>query len=308
MPGKRSPAIFALWLTAACGRGGPAQTTGTLSQGTVATVGSDRIDEETVRRISVAEGITVAAARDRAVFDALFAAFAKEHFGQALARQGARTASARMLLMDFTRAANEQGPPTDAEVAEATERRFWELDRPPLLRTTHAVVTTKKPEDDSRAHALADRVLSAVRDARDPESFRRAATSVSGGNLQVVVQDLAPVARDGRAVDPAAPPPPGSSPAHYADAYVEAAYAIPEIGGKSPVVKTEFGYHVILAVERIPEKRVPLEERRRMLASEILIGRAEKLREDALAKARKSSPVEVERAASELTERVKAAE
>jgi len=290
----------------ACRPSAPLQKSGALPAGVVATVGADRIDEESVARIATAEGIGADLARDRAVFDALVAAYARDRFGPALSRQAQKSAAARVLLQELSRRASDQGPPTDAEVATATERRFWELDQPPLLRTTHAIVVVKKPEDDARARALAGRIHGAVAAARDPRSFRAAVETIPAGGLEVQVQDLDPVARDGRSLDPAKPPPPGSTVARYADEYVAAAFAIAELGSTSPVVKTDFGYHVILAVERISEKRAPLEERRRLLASEIFASRGEKLREETIASVRKIMPIEVERAAMDLTERVKA--
>jgi hypothetical protein len=211
-----------------------------------------------------------------------------------------------VLLQELSERASLPGPPTDSEVAAATERRFWELDCPPLLRTTHVVVRVDKPDEDGRARALAERISVAVASARDPASFRAAALGVPAGGLEVLVQDLDPVARDGRALDPAKPQLPGSTPPHFAKTYVDAAYAIRDIGEKSPVTKTEFGYHVILAVERIPERRTPIEERRRILAPEIFAARAEKLSAEVLDVARKTTPVEVERGAMELTENVKA--
>src|SRR5262245_54045875 len=114
----------------------PAPSGGTLPEGTVATVGSERIEKESVERIARAQGIAPDLARDRAVFDALLASFARDRFGADLLRQARKDAAARALLEDLARRANDQGPPTDAELATATERRFWEIDRPPLLRTT----------------------------------------------------------------------------------------------------------------------------------------------------------------------------
>jgi parvulin-like peptidyl-prolyl isomerase len=298
--------VVSLVCAVACQPSAPLQKSGALPAGVVATVGSDSIYSESIERIAAAQGVEAPVARDQAVFDALVAAYARERFGPALSRQAKKSASARVLLQNLSRRASDQGPPTDEEVTAATERRFWELDQPALLRTTHAVVVLHKPDDDGRARALAERIHGAVASARDPASFRAAAEAIPKGGLELQVQDLDPVARDGRAIDPAKPPPPGSTVAHFADDYVAAAYAIPEIGMKSPVVRTEFGYHVILAVERIPEQRTPLEERRRLLAPEILAARAEKLRDEILGSALKTTTIEVERAAMDLTERVKA--
>lgn len=298
--------VIALLVGSTCHASAPGPSKLKLPEGAMALVGSDRIERESVERIASAQGITPELARDRAVFDALIASYARDHFGPDLSRHAQQSASARVLLQDLTHRAGDMGPPTDEEVAAATERRFWELDQPPLLRTTHAVVIVKKPEEDAPARALAERVQAAVASARDPATFRAAVAPIQPGGLELRVEDLDPVARDGRVLNPEKPPRAGSAPERYAADYVAAAYAIPEIGAKSPVTRTEFGYHVILAVERIPEKRTPLEERRRMLSPEILAARAEKLRDEVLTSARQRTPIEVERAAMELTEKVKA--
>jgi parvulin-like peptidyl-prolyl isomerase len=66
-------------------------------------------------------------------------------------------------------------------------------------------------------------------------------------------------------------------------------------------VKSSFGYHVIRLDERYPEHRVPLEERRSLLAPEIQSHRA-KLELDALmARLRAQTAVATERAAEALT-------
>jgi len=189
-------------------------------------------------------------------------------------------------------------------VAEVTASRWWELDRPPMLRTTHAVVITEKPEDDARAKAIAERVAGAVATAKSPADFRRAAESVPAEGLTIRVEDLKPVTRDGRALDLGAPLPPGTEADHYAAAFVDAAFAIAAPGKVSPVVRTSFGYHVILAVEWIPERRIPLEERRALLQKEILSRRATLRMEAVLAQGRERDRVEVERASNDLMERV----
>lgn len=307
MKGWARAGSFVVWVAVGACRGPVAQPKSrTLPEGTAALVGADRVNVRTVERIAAAQGVGAKAACERAVFDALLAAFAEEHFTAASIRQAERSAAARVLLESFREHAEQQGPPTDAEVAAATERHFWQLDRPSLLRTTHVVVRVKEAGEDAPARALADRIAAAVAGIRDPARFRAAALSVPAGGLTVRVEDLEPVARDGRAVDPAAPPPANSPPDHFSASYVDAAYAIHEIGQQSPVTKTEFGYHVILAVERLPELRIPLEERRGLLAPEIKGSRAERLSAEALEGARKAAPVEIERAAMELTERVKA--
>ncbi len=299
--------LAALSISAGCARKPHPAPLRALSPGVVAAVGTDDVAAATVRRIAAAQHVDVATARDRAVADALLAAYARDQLPKSVVVQAARVALARSLLEELDREARGRGAATDVELAEATEARWWELDRPPMLRTTHAVVLVKDPEDDARARAVADRVLAAVGGAADPAAFRAAATAVPHPGLELRVEDLDPVARDGRAVN-LDPPSPGSRTTRYSDAYVRAAFAIPGIGKHSPVVRSEFGYHVILAVANVDEKRVPVEERRALLTGEILERRARKLRDEVLERARSLAPngIEVERAASELTERVKA--
>lgn len=297
-----------LLVLVACGaRTGDGAPSATLGAGVAAVVGTERVDVETVQRIARAQGVTLEGARRRAISDALFAASANERLGTALSARARRGALARALLESLAAEAKRRGPPTDAELAAATERRWWELDRPPLLRTTHAVAVVKKPEDDKAARAVAERIAAATQSATTAEAFSTAAKSVAPDGVDVHVEDLEPVARDRRVVNPDSPPPPGSRTGEYAEAYVAAAFAIPHVGEKSPVVRTEFGYHVIFATKLYPEKRVPVEERRSMLEPEILVHRTTELRDAALARARTVDAVEVERSAGDLTEKVSVA-
>jgi hypothetical protein len=275
-----------------------------LPSGVAALVGTDSIDTEIIVRIAKASEIPLSLARDRAIFDALLAAGARVRFGPLAAHRAETSASARALLQSFASEARAAGPPNDTEVAEVTETRWWELDRPPLRRTTHAVVVLEKPEQEKGARGLAERIAVAVAPATDAASFRALATAVSAPGLKVKVEDLDPVAEDGRAVNPAAPPPPGSQTGRYSPAYVSGAFAVPGARGVSPVVRSEFGFHVIFVAELLPEQRVPLEERRRLLEPEVLMRRASKLETGALEHARAVDPVDVERSALDVTEKV----
>ncbi len=279
-----------------------------LSEGVVATAGPERIDAASVERVATDQRITPSVALNGLVEDALLAMAATDRLGAVARRRAESSARARALLEAFVVEAKRRGAPTDAEVEVATARRWWELDRPPMLRTTHVVVLVKKPEDDARAHALADRIAAAVAKASSPAAFRKAALAVPANGLDVRVEDLDPVARDGRSVDPGSPPPPGSQTAEYSMKFVHAAFAIPGIGLESPVTRSEFGYHVILAVALIPAHRVSLEERRRLLASEVVAARERDLEQHALVAARAREHVDVERSALELTEQAKAGE
>jgi parvulin-like peptidyl-prolyl isomerase len=89
--------------------------------------------------------------------------------------------------------------------------------------------------------------------------------------------------------------------------FVAAAFAIPAVGRASPVVHSQFGYHVILAVASIPEHRVPLEERRTLVTADVLHDRATARYDDALAHAKSVDPVVIERSAGDSMLQVRTA-
>lgn len=275
-----------------------------LPAGVAARVGKDDIDIATVVDIATASGITLPVARGQVIFDALLASHARDRFGRLAVHRAETSASARALLESFVAEARRMGPSTDDEINQATSARWWELDRPPMRRTTHAVVILEKPEQEKAARALADRIVVAVASADSAKSFRALATPITAPDLKVKIEDLDPVAEDGRSFNPAAPPSPGSEPSRYSAAYAAGAFAIRGLNQPSPVVRSEFGFHVIFVSELLPEHRVPMAERRRLLEPEVFVHRASRLEAEALKHARAVDPVDVERSALELSEKV----
>lgn len=290
---------------AACGHESARFLPKHLGPSEAAVVEAETIAEETVTRIARERGSSNKAALSEALQDAIFAAWGRQHLGPFDVRNAERAAHARVLSEALFRGARAAGSVSDAELAELTQARWWELDRPPMLRTTHAVVILRSPSDDGRARKVAERILEAVRAASRPEDFRRLARAVATDGLEVRVEDLDPVTADGRAIDPNVPHASGATLAHYAEAYARAAFEIPSIGKTSGVVLTDFGYHVILAVEMIPERRIPPEDRRKLLESETTSRRAKRLLDDVLEKARTTTEIEIDRAALELTAKVR---
>ncbi len=297
--------LFALAAACSGDKPPPAPIRGALASGVAATVGPDAVSVQTVERIAQAQHIAPSEARHRAVEDALFALGARARFRNTGRVTSAENAVlARRLLEQLKSQAQAQGPASDAEIARLTERHWYDLDRPESVRTTHAVVLVNKPADDAPAKALAERILAAVDGVHDAAAFKKSVEALPTGGLQVKVQNLPPVAADGRVV-PDEEPPPGAKPRQFDRTFAQAANAISSVGEHSPVIHTRFGYHVILLDERLPPKRVPLEQRKKELAAEVIDARAHAAEQKLLEQLRASTPIQVVRAFDDLTSRVR---
>ncbi|HEX6278024.1 MAG TPA: peptidyl-prolyl cis-trans isomerase [Polyangiaceae bacterium] len=280
-----------------------AVTRKSLPAGVAASVGGELVLVDTIVRIAVARGIDRAPARELAIRDALFAVAARAEPERADRVTVAERANlARRVLEGFEHEAENAGPPTDAELADVTAERWLDFDRPPSARTTHAVVLTKKPEDASVARALAERLAAALRGASTSAEFLERARAFPAAPLEVVAERLSPVTTDGRMWDPGARP--GTKFPSLDSDYARAANAIERAGEHSPVVKSAFGYHVILLEERLPERRFTLDERRAALHDDIVARRAKKRLDETVTLLRRDTPVEIERTADSLTELV----
>lgn len=185
-----------------------------------------------------------------------------------------RVVLARQLLAAFADEARAGGPPTDAEVQAITDARFWELDRPRMVQVVHAVVLSSESREEPEARALAERIRSATSQASTPSEFLSAARGVDAGRFKVRAESLPPVTPDGRAVDPASPPPAGPAVQHFDGDFTAAAHRLTRPGEQSPVVRTPFGYHVLHLVKQIEPKQPSLDERRALLHDEIMSQRA----------------------------------
>jgi hypothetical protein len=277
-----------------------------LPQGVAAKVGSEEVALATVARIAGAQGISPALARDRAVSDAVFATAARARFeGTSVVPVAERGALARVLLEGIKADAINRGPASDAEVAELTARRWQELDRPESVRTTHAVVKVDNPASDAKARAVADHIREAVRGITDPEAFMSAAKSVAHDGVDVRVERLPAVTADGRTLDRDNPL---TDTGQRFDLTFASAVQALAVGQISEPTKTVFGYHVILCEARLPEQRVPLEQRRVRLYDQVIKGRAEQAKQELLSRLSAATPVQLDRAADDLTARAQVEE
>jgi hypothetical protein len=163
-----------------------------------------------------------------------------------------------------------------------------------MVQVTHAVVLSES--EDAAAAALAERIAGAVAKVTSEAEFKAAASAVPAQEQKVRVESLPPVALDGRAVDPARPPPLGAM-QHFAREFAAAAQQLERPGQVSPVVRSPFGYHVLFA-QRILEARQPsLAERRALVTPQVMQQRALVQQQQILDDQRQQSAPQQERSA-----------
>jgi peptidyl-prolyl cis-trans isomerase C len=278
----------------------PAPSNSTLPEGIVATVGSLPIRVENVAAVARAQQISVREALECEIRDALGAQGAL-HMGvdqDLLVQAALRGALGRVSLEALKNQAAEREL-ENTEIAEATAHRFVELDRPETFRVIHAFVKVPPKPDETwkiRARALAERLAERVAKAADESEFKNLASSVDANGLEIGVETLKPVAADGRVVDVDHP----TSGEMYTASFARAASRLTEAGQKSGVISTEFGFHVMMLLDRTPARALPLEERKHLVEGDIMTERAAKLKEELLRRIKSTVSVSVERSADNL--------
>ena len=293
---------LALLATLGCGEHrAPIVATGPLPAGLAARAGDQDIGLASVARIARAQGVAPKQARERAISDALFAVAVRTNPSDAPRVAAAeRSVLARAVVERLRDDAQALGPPTDEELRQATLQRWPELDRPPSVSTTHAVVLVKKPADDAPARELATALARVVSGAKDTDDFIARAKTLPSQGLEITAERLPAVTPDGRLWDPTERVPRALTGSLDLD-FTRGASALQRPGDQSPVVKSAFGYHVIRLDERYPELRVALEERLRELSPDILTHRSKRELDALLSRLRAQTPVETDRAAEALT-------
>lgn len=216
-----------------------------------------------------------------------------------------RVALARATADHLSKTAAALGVPTDDELRRWTDAHWLTVDRPAAFQTTHAVVlaSSELPEAEHQAaRTLAEQIRGAVLEVNTTDDFKAQAAAVPSSGLTVKVEDLEPVASDGRVVRLGSRV--GASVATYDETFAKAASALQSVGATSPVVKSAFGYHVLRLVRVIPELRVAADVRRILAHRDVTNERASQALTEILGAARKDVVVEVERSSEEATARV----
>lgn len=305
----RWPVVLALTLGAgACERTAPPEPLrGELPEGVVARVGEEQVHVETVRRIVQAQRVAPRDALDRALADAVLAqGFRAKPDAAPVIAAAERGSLARIVLQELNRESRAAGPPTDAEVDAVVDRRWYDLARPSSVRTTHALIMAKEPAERERAAALVKELAKGLRGAKDADEFEARAKAFDAKGLELKVERLPPVAADGRVI-PDAPPPPGEAPVRLELPFARAANELTRVGEQSAPVETTHGYHVIRAEEHRPGMSLPAEELRKRVTPEIYAERARELERRLLDRLITEHAVRVDRAADDLTSRVRVA-
>jgi parvulin-like peptidyl-prolyl isomerase len=271
-------------------------------------VGQQTLSVQTVERIATKRNVSPQEALELAIEDAVLAEQAKSGLPPyAPASHMERLALARSVMDQIVADARAKGPPTPEELKQVIDGWWWELDRPELFRVTHAVVRTGKTataEKIEQARVLAEKIRSAVVGATTAQDFKKRAEAVEHDGFKVKVENTLPVASDGRNVDLKRPPQRGAATSPYDLQFATAAAALNQLGEISPVVKSAFGFHVMMLTERVPGQRAPQE----VLDREVFDQRAGKAQADLIAALRAGSNVAVLDQAPALTGLIRVAQ
>jgi parvulin-like peptidyl-prolyl isomerase len=260
-----------------------------LATGIAAVVGTEEIPVALVAEVARAQRTEPRVALEHLVSDALAAQEARAD-GEDRAPTTAwslESTIARATAEHIKAASVAAGPPTDAEVAQATARHWRDVDLPEQIKVIHALVPRPKDATQSdAARALASQLAVAVADATSDDDFEARAKAVPHGALRITVERLPSFVADGRVAE--------GEPSQFDPAFARGAFALKKPGETSAPVESSFGWHVVRLVERRPPHVLPLEERRTRFTREIYLFRSHDELTRILAARTASTRVEIE--------------
>ena len=194
--------------------------------------------------------------------------------------------------------AKRLGPPSNDEVERLSALHWTEVDRLSTVRVIHVIARAKERAQDAEAREVAKKLHDAVLPASSAEDFETRARAVPHSPaIEVKVETLPAFASDGRIVRGG----------QMDKAFAYAASALPAPGATSDVVESSFGWHVIRLIERLPEQRMPLDDRRTAFAEEALAMRGHDSATAVLKDVSARHPVEISPAAESLMQTVRIA-
>jgi hypothetical protein len=276
-----------------------------FDSGVVAMVGHEVVSSEVVSNVRDASSVAAARALEEVIHSRLLGRWAREG-GLAAGRrhQIARALLARSLLERVEGKVREP-PIEDEEIERATKLRWYEFDRPEARRTVHVLVKLEKGTREDAAMDLARQVANAVKGRRQASQFLEIARSIPAGSLKIVAESLPHALADGRVLALDSNGKPAGEGGTFDADFARAAFQLKEPGDQSGIVRTAFGFHVVFFESRLEGHVVPLEERRKLLAADVLKQRAQLRIDEMLGAGRKIAAPSVERSALELTSRVR---
>lgn len=218
-------------------------------------------------------------------------------------QQANRSVLSRRLLEQLYARALASGPPTDSELDNISKEKWFLVDRPAAAQVSHLVVRTSDSIPDGKAYQLAQTLAARVRGIVDSTAFIQAAKSANSDGLEVIAEPLPPMTADGRGLKLDREGRPIAEGPKFDETFARAANNLEVVGAHSGVVRTPFGYHVLMLERRLPAYRMPIEEQRSAYAAEIAIRRARQESEQCIESAKARLPVTVEPGFQEILEK-----
>lgn len=292
---RRALGTFGLIALLACGseNRAPAPKVSVLGGDVVAKVGSVTIERALVADVAERQHLSPRAALDILVEDALLSEGARAR-GLDVTPSGKFALDrirARYVADGIESRAVARGLPSDAEVDALTARHWQTFDAPPGVRVVHVVVMQRKGTPVDASKQMAQTLADAAVGAKDSLEFLQRMQDAPHGKFDVRVETLPAFTADGRILE-------GSGTMEAA--FVAAAFTLDADHPVTGVVETSFGWHVIRFVEKVPEKRVPFEERRERFADEAVFRRGKAEKDAIVGSYRKGTPTVIDPAADAL--------